>query len=115
MGAQHQLLQALGGVDDWNDCPNDDFRFNSNLFEGQTQEGVWQITYELLSLFNGASTLLEREPYKLSIYKILLEGASSLGKKKGTFRGCLPSLLSPAKLGPMISGRLLAHHRKSAL
>lgn len=68
------ITSGSGGVDDWNDCPSDDFRFNSNLFEGQTQEGVWQITYELLSLFNGASTLLEREPYKLSIYKILLEG-----------------------------------------
>lgn len=113
-GHSINYFRLWGGVDDRNDCPNDDFRFNSNLFEGQTQEGVWQITYELLNLFNGASALLEREPYKLSIYKILLEGASSQGRKKEIFRGCLPSLLSPGKLGAMISGKRLAPHRRSA-
>ncbi|AVI82393.1 hypothetical protein YA0016_20815 [Pseudomonas syringae] len=97
-GHSINYFRLWGGVDDWNDCPNDDFRFNSNLFEGQTQEGVWQITYELLSLFNGASTLLEREPYKLSIYKILLEGGELTRQEKRNIPGMLtkPAVSSQA-------------------
>lgn len=71
-GYSIDYFRIWGGVDHWHDCPNDDFRANSNLFEGQNEDGVWQISYELLSLFNGASALFRREHYKLSIFKILL-------------------------------------------
>ena len=68
------------------------------MFDGQTQEGVWQITYELLSLFNGASALLECELYKLSIYKILLEGAELTRQEKRNIPGMLtkPAVSSQA-------------------
>lgn len=67
------FFRIWGGVDHWLDCPNDDFRFNSSLFEPEDVSGVWQISYELVSLYNGASELYRRSARKLSVYKVLLD------------------------------------------
>lgn len=99
-GHNIDYFRIWGGVDHWLDCPNDDFRVNSNLFEGQNEAGVWQISYELLSLFNGATALYRREFYKLSIYKILLNEKEIARQPKRNIPGMLTKPeISPRKWG----------------
>lgn len=70
-----EYFHIWGGVDHWNDCPNDHFSFNSIYFEGEDDENlIWQVSYELVSLFNGASKLFWRNYRALSIYRLLLDG-----------------------------------------
>ena len=54
LGTSTDYFRVWGGIDYWNDCRNDHFSFNSIYFDGeQDEELVWQVAYELLSLFNG--------------------------------------------------------------
>lgn len=70
----NDYFRVWGGVDDWLDCPNDHFSFNSLYFQGESDHKVvWQISYELLSLFNGASELFQRNARKLTIQGVNLE------------------------------------------
>lgn len=72
-GISTDYFRVWGGIDDWHDCRNDHFSFNSLYFEGEEDmEMVWQVAYELLSLFNGASELYERCYRKLTIHGIHL-------------------------------------------
>ena len=67
-----KLFHLYGGVDHWLDCPSDDFRMTTLYCEGETDpDVVWQVGYELLSLFNGASVLFYKDFQKASIYKLL--------------------------------------------
>lgn len=67
-------FNIYGGVDHWLDCPNDDFRMTTLYCEDETDPKiVWQIGYELISLFNGASVLLNKNYYKASIFKLLYQ------------------------------------------
>jgi hypothetical protein len=73
-GLPLDYFRIWGGVDHWNDCPNDHFSFNSVYFhQVADQQTVWQISYELLSLYNGASELFERGYQKLTIHGINLQ------------------------------------------
>lgn len=64
-------FNIYGGVDHWLDCPNDDFRMNTLYCEGETENSmVWQIGYELISLFNGASILFDMDHRKASIFRL---------------------------------------------
>lgn len=66
------FFNIYGGVDFWNDCPNHDFRMNTLYCEGEEDPHmVWQIGYELLGLFNGASVLFDKDYRKTSIHKVL--------------------------------------------
>ena len=65
-------FNIYGGVDDWLDCPNDDFRVTSIYCEGEDDPRViWQLGHELISLFNGASILFLKNYWKASIFKLL--------------------------------------------
>ena len=65
-------FNIYGGIDHWNDCPSDDFRMTTLYCENETDPNiVWQIGYELVSLFNGASALLTKSAYKTSIFRLL--------------------------------------------
>lgn len=65
-------FNIYGGVDDWLDCRNDDYRMTTWFAEGEEDPTVvWQLGHELVSLFNGASTLLSKSRYKVSIFKLL--------------------------------------------
>jgi len=65
-------FNIYGGVDDYLDCPNDDFRMTTLFCEGETDpKVVWQVGYELISLFNGASVLFSKDYRKVSIFKLL--------------------------------------------
>ena len=65
-------FNIYGGVDHWLDCPNDDFRMTTLFCESETDpEVVWQVGYELISLFNGASILFSKGYRKASIFKLL--------------------------------------------
>jgi hypothetical protein len=67
-----KLFNVYGGVDHWHDCPSDDFRMTTLFSEGESDPNVvWQVGYELLSLFNGASLLYQKEYRKASIHKLL--------------------------------------------
>jgi len=65
-------FNIYGGVDHWNDCPNDDFRMTTLYCQNESDPNViWQIGYELVSLFNGASILLDKNARKTSIFRVL--------------------------------------------
>ncbi|CUJ49137.1 hypothetical protein [Achromobacter kerstersii] len=50
-----KLFNVYGGIDDWHDTINEDFRF-STIYAESTKNAneAWQIGLELLSMFNGA-------------------------------------------------------------
>lgn len=61
-------MNIYGGVNEWLDCPNDDFRMNSVYCGGEEDASVvWQIGHELVDLFNGATALFTNQRFKLSI------------------------------------------------
>lgn len=65
-------FNIYGGVDHWLDCPNDDFRMTTLFCENETDPDLaWQVGYELVSLFNGASILFSKGYRKISIFKLL--------------------------------------------
>lgn len=67
-------FRIYGGVDHWLDCPNDDFRMTTIYSEGETDpNNVWQIGYELISLYNGASVLFNKNYRKASIFRLLYQ------------------------------------------
>jgi hypothetical protein len=69
-------FNIYGGVDDWLDCPNDDFRMTSLFCEGEDDPIIiWQLGYELISLFNDASILFLKNYRKASIFKLLHNGS----------------------------------------
>lgn len=68
-------FRIYGGIDHWNDCRNDDFRMTTIYCQGVTDPTVaWQIGYELLSFFNGASSLFRYGYKKASINRLLHDG-----------------------------------------
>lgn len=65
-------FNIYGGIDHWHDCPNDDFRMTTMYCEGETDPAtVWQVGYELISIFNGASVLFNRKYRKASIFRLI--------------------------------------------
>lgn len=93
-----RLFNLYGGVDDWLDCPNDDFRMTTLYAEGESDPNVvWQIGSELISLFNGASVLFQKDYRKASIYKLLCNGREAASSPK---KGSPDFLVPPALLGP---------------
>ncbi len=96
-----KLFNVYGGVDHWHDCPSDDFRMTTLYNEGESDPNVvWQVGYELLSLFNGASLLFQNEYMKASIHKLLhkeCEIAYAAPKASSALLGrpnCSPQYLS---------------------
>lgn len=70
-----RLFNIYGGVDEWLDCLNNDFRMTTLYTEEETDPYVvWQVGYELVSLFNGASVLFEKDYRRASVYKLLQNG-----------------------------------------
>lgn len=68
-------FSIYGGIDHWNDCRNDDFRMTTIYCEGESDPFVvWQIGYELLAFFNGASALFRYNYPKASIAALLYNG-----------------------------------------
>jgi hypothetical protein len=93
-----RLLNIYGGVDDWLDCPNDDFRMTTIYSEGESNPSVvWQVGNELISLFNGASVLFQRDYRKASIYKLLYNGREA---SSAPDEGSLDLVVPTALLGP---------------
>lgn len=71
-----------GGIDHWHDCRNDDFRLSSVYFEEQNDpELVWQLGYELTSLFNGVSKILDQKHLPISLEKLLLNNSPVVAQK----------------------------------
>lgn len=57
-GGTSDYFRVWGGTDHVNDCPSNDYSFNSLYFNDQRDpEVIWQLAYELLEIFNGASEL----------------------------------------------------------
>lgn len=75
-GGTPDYFRIWGGVDDWHDCQSDRYSFNSLYFEGQHDpEVIWQLAYELVSLFNGASEL-----FGIRSRKQVIRGINFCGK-----------------------------------
>jgi hypothetical protein len=91
-------LNIYGGVDDWLDCPCDEFRMTTLYSEGESNSSVvWQVGNELISLFNGASVLFQKDYRKASIYKLLYNGREA---SSAPDEGSLDLLVPTALLGP---------------
>lgn len=74
-GGSPDYFRIWGGTDHGNDCPSNDFSFNSLYFNGQRDpEVIWQLAYELVSIFNGASELFTFRSRKQSIRGIYFHG-----------------------------------------
>jgi hypothetical protein len=68
-------FRLFGGIDHHLDCPTDFYNFNSIYFKSEDDlDTVWQVSYELVSLLNGAFELFEYRHHPLSIHGILIEG-----------------------------------------
>lgn len=93
-----RLLDIYGGIDDWLDCPNDDFRMITLYCDGEANPSVvWPVGNELISLFNGASVLFKKDYKKASIYKLLHNGCEASSPPS---LGWQDILMPPALLGP---------------
>lgn len=92
-----RFFDVQGGIDDWLDCPNDDFRMTT-LYCDENDDGniAWQVGNELISLFNGASILFKRNYRKASIYGLLSNGRGSLSH---SWQASHDSSKPPALLG----------------
>ncbi|MEN3812004.1 hypothetical protein ABH309_05285 [Chromobacterium piscinae] len=67
-----RYFHVYGGIDHWNDCPNEDFRMTTLYCQDIDDiNTAWQTGHELVGLFNGASHLFSKEFWKLSIHRLL--------------------------------------------
>lgn len=74
-GGSPDYFRIWGGTDHVNDCPSNDYSFNSLYFNGQRDpEVIWQLAYELVSIFNGASELFTFRARKQTIRGIYFLG-----------------------------------------
>ncbi|MGS0497361.1 hypothetical protein ACU8V4_09235 [Pseudoalteromonas mariniglutinosa] len=74
-GRKNLYFDISGGIDHYNDCMNDDFRLSSVYFDDEDEpEVVWQIGYELASLYNGVSSILSKDSRKLELAELLHNG-----------------------------------------
>ncbi|CAN7775897.1 hypothetical protein [Caballeronia sp. LjRoot31] len=87
-------FRVHGGIDHYLDCRNDDFRMSTLYAQDETESHtVWQVGYELVGLFNGASALLTYNIRRMSIPSLLYKGSSAGVKWE-------PMESSAALLGP---------------
>lgn len=94
-----RLFDIRGGVDDWLDCPNDDFRMTTLYCDEHNDAKIaWQVGAELVSLFNGASVLFKREYNRASIYKLLSSGCEAPSPRE--VGPAVPALLGHPKCSP---------------
>lgn len=64
-------FQIYEVTDFWNECSVDDYRFRSIYCNNENDcQIVWQIGYELVSLFNGASSLFDSNCWKIEIEQL---------------------------------------------
>ncbi|MEW5511973.1 hypothetical protein ABGT16_05070 [Pseudomonas asiatica] len=74
-GGSSDYFRIWGGIDHQNDCPSNDYSFNSLYFHGQRNpEAIWQLAYELVNIFNGASELFSFQAKKQSVREIYFQG-----------------------------------------
>jgi hypothetical protein len=95
---RQDYIRVWGGIDDWNDCPNDYFSFNSVYFNGLSEDQVWLVAYELISLLNGASEIFQRNTQKYSIHGITFKENILEWRDKTQISGLLkkPAVFSQA-------------------
>lgn len=64
-------FRVWGGVDDWNDCPSDRYFFNTLYFEAaRNEEVIWQLTHELVEIFNSTTEFFSLGAWKQSVHEI---------------------------------------------
>ncbi len=80
-------FNIYGGYNDYLDCMSDDFYLTSVYIDNEDDPDiVWQIGYELTSLFNGALIILNKEFRKLELKGLLCNGTSvKMPEKKNVF------------------------------
>ncbi|WP_426247883.1 hypothetical protein [Pseudomonas sp. TWR3-1-1] len=104
-------IRVWGGIDHWNDCLSDHFSFNSIYFNGLTENEVWLVAYELISLLNGASELFERNYQKHTIHAIALKEVRLNHRERVQISGLLKR---PRALNPMVSQKQLINGLKTS-
>lgn len=74
--ARSNFFAISGGIDDWHDCPNDDFRLHSSLFaRASNADELYAIASELMDLFSGATRLVGwYTPFQYKVDQIRFNG-----------------------------------------
>lgn len=90
-----------GGVDHHLDCQNDHFSFNSaHLHDIDDEDDLaWQVAHELLSLFNGAVSMVMPHEHRFRLLTLLKNGHNTRRVEKGNASGLLGSLPSSSTRG----------------
>lgn len=89
-GHQSHYFCFGGGVNDWLDCPNDDFRINSiYLNDSDDAFTVSQTGHELISLFNGASCIFNPNSMRLGLSGIANRDQSATLSERSNAIGLL--------------------------
>ena len=98
------FFRIWGGIDEWHDCPNDEFFFNSSYFAYQNEpSAVINIAQELVNLFNSASELFDQGYYKLKISGVYFKGRQVTIRQLPTGCGLLGRQpMSPGKWNEMM-------------
>lgn len=90
-----------GGVNDYLDCRDDNFSFSSSHFDGIDDDVdlAWQVAHELLSLFNGAMSLMWHQEHPFRLGALLHNGRNTSHVEKRNAKGLLGPLSPFAKRG----------------
>ncbi|MFR0675504.1 hypothetical protein ACLUUI_16150 [Enterobacterales bacterium AW_CKDN230030176-1A_HGKHYDSX7] len=99
VGSGHFWL--WGGINDHLDCRDNNFSFSSAHFDDFDEDPdlAWQVAHELLSLFNGALSLILDQQYPFRIGALLHNGRNLNYAEKLTAPGLLGALPPSAKRG----------------
>lgn len=90
-----------GGINEHLDCRDNNFSFSSAHFEdiGEDPDLAWQVAHELLSLFNGALSLVLDQQFPFRIEELLHHGRKLNYVHKRTAPALLGALPPSAKRG----------------
>lgn len=69
------FFNISGGIDHYHDCPNDDFRLASCLFDTSSIDDyeIWQLGHELVSLYNAIGNIFSIDPQLMSLLDLYTE------------------------------------------
>lgn len=90
-----------GGIDHYLDCQNDHFSFNSAYLHDIDEDDdlAWQVSYELLSLFNGAVSMIMPLQHRFRLLAVLKDGRNISPVEKRYASGVMGRLPPSARRG----------------
>lgn len=85
-----RYFSVSGGVDNYHDCQNDDFRMKTLYAQDETDPYVvWQVGQELMNLLNGAFAVYNMGVQKFSIHNLLYQERTVSQQQVQVYMGLL--------------------------